>query len=231
VAEPSWLAEALRLRGDGYSFSQIARAVDAPKSSVARRLETGEGMCPGCGAETDRWSKYCSRACRDAASTTRQRRICRYCGTEFQAQPRKIDRGWAKFCSVRCARQATKPGKRRFVGQRATACQNPACPQTGNGKLEQHHVVYEQHVTNAGGNPGDPRDGITLCTPCHTRHHRRVAPLELSALSDDHYAFAVELFGAPAAYEYLRRYYVGEDERLNIEWMADRYATESTRRA
>jgi hypothetical protein len=158
--KPHWLEQARRLREAGYSFAQIAVDVDAPRSSIARWLETGAGECPGCGG------------------------------------------------------QATPPGQPRFVGARARTCQNPECPGGGSGKLEQHHVVYVQHVRAEGGNAGDPRDGLTLCTICHTRHHRRVAPVRLSALRDETFEFARELLGGPKAYEYLRRRYAGADPRL-----------------
>ena len=214
MTPPHWLPQARRLRDAGYSFAQIGLDVDAPKSTVARWLDTDAEECPTCGAAVSRWRKHCSRACSSAAAVTSARRICRYCGGEFQALPSQEARGRARYCSVRCARQAQPPGHPRFISERARACQNPECPGGGKGKLEQHHVVYEQHVRVEGGNPGDPRDGLTLCTICHTRHHRRVATLRVAALRDENFDFARELLGGPKAYEYLRRRYAGEDGRL-----------------
>lgn len=96
----------------------------------------------------------------------------------------------------------------------STLCQHPAC--AGESVvLAQHHVVYEQKVRREGGAVWDPRNALTLCDLCHTSHHRRGSKVvPLSALTDGNYAFAVELLGA-AAFDYLRRRYVGDDPRLD----------------
>lgn len=49
---------------------------------------------------------------------------------------------------------------------------------------------------------------------CHLAHHGRSRVLPLERLPDSVFAFAVELLG-PAAFDYLRRRYGGEDVRLD----------------
>lgn len=102
--------------------------------------------------------------------------------------------------------------RRRFRSYQ-TECQHPACPGTER-RTNEHHVVYEQKVRRVGGDPYDGRNALLVCISCHMSHHRRgrrVIPLV--ALRDENYEFAVELLGA-AAFDYLRRRYVGEDPRL-----------------
>lgn len=99
---------------------------------------------------------------------------------------------------------------RAWYASKAKKC--VLCPSRSNLML--HHVTYEQHVDREGGDISDPRNGLTVCSRCHEGHHglHRIA---LVALRDENYAFAVELFGRDAAYEYLRRRYSGADQRLD----------------
>lgn len=48
---------------------------------------------------------------------------------------------------------------------------------------------------------------------CHGAHHSASRRLELRVLPDSVFEFAAELMGA-AGYDYLRRFYRGEDARL-----------------
>jgi hypothetical protein len=50
---------------------------------------------------------------------------------------------------------------------------------------------------------------------CHGGHHSGATRLCLSRLPDSVFAFAAEVMGAGAAYEYLGRFYSGEDARLD----------------
>lgn len=100
----------------------------------------------------------------------------------------------------------------------------------GRRAVQRHHVVYQQELRarwRAGDVSGpwlyakhltalfaDERNLIWICKPCHERHHQRVEVLPLELLPDSVFEFAVELMGAGAAYEYLRRYYAGSDRRL-----------------
>lgn len=79
--------------------------------------------------------------------------------------------------------------------------------------LERHHVVYQQHAKREGANPHDARNALTLCPGCHAGHHNRKNPINVSTLHDANFEYAAEVFGL-GAYDYLRRYYTGEDERL-----------------
>lgn len=78
-----------------------------------------------------------------------------------------------------------------------------------------HHVVYRQELRWHRGDPDDDRNLVPLCLACHGAHHNRQAPLPLRVLPDGAFAFAEDLLGAGAAYEYLRRRYAGEDMRLD----------------
>lgn len=111
-----------------------------------------------------------------------------------------------------------RPKARRWYEQKAKQC--ALCPSRSNLKL--HHVCYEQHVDREGGDISDPRNSLTLCVRCHDSHHG-LGRIDLSKLRDENYAFAAELFGADAAYEYLRRRYVGVDQRLDRLLLAEHY--------
>ena len=114
---------------------------------------------------------------------------------------------------VRSDRYAGQP--EQWVSARKDRCE--ICDARGS-YTSLHHVVYEQHVRDAGGDVWDPRNSLTVCDgpfSCHTRHHSRMRPIRLDALPDSAYEFAAELFGSGAAYEYLRRRYFGDDPRLD----------------
>lgn len=76
-----------------------------------------------------------------------------------------------------------------------------------------HHVVYKQEIVRRGGNVDDPRNLVPIAFDCHGDHHGRARPFELGRLPDSAFEFAAELMG-PAAFDYLRRRYSGEDSRL-----------------
>lgn len=60
----------------------------------------------------------------------------------------------------------------------------------------------------------DKRNIVPMDWSCHFRHHSAERRLWLDVLPDSVFEFARELMGAGPAYEYLRRFYRGEDERL-----------------
>lgn len=191
--------------------------------------------CVVCGAEfyvtpieMRRGGRFCSQKCMGVdmsrRSERRQLRLpCTVCGGLIPDPGPPSGR--RKTCSVACANEAKSRAKAadrnpnfkgdeaekiRWRSQAGTAC--VVCG--GDDRLQLHHVVYEQHVRRAGGNPWDPRDSLTTCTHCHTGHHHGVrSRISLALLRDENYAFAAELLG-PAAFDYLRRHYQGDDERL-----------------
>ena len=76
------------------------------------------------------------------------------------------------------------------------------------GRLERHHVVLEQHVRAAGGDPWDTRNALELgryCR-CHRDHHQAARRISLKHVPDQAVAFASELLGEGAG-AYLSRYY------------------------
>lgn len=60
----------------------------------------------------------------------------------------------------------------------------------------------------------DRRNIVRMDFACHFAHHNASRRLWLEVLPDSVFEFAAELMGAGAAYEYLARYYRGEDPRL-----------------
>lgn len=73
--------------------------------------------------------------------------------------------------------------------------------------LEQHHVVYAQHVRRAGGDAFDPANSLTLCRACHANHHAGAHRLAHECLSEANLAFAEKLLGAERMRDYLARRY------------------------
>lgn len=194
------------------------RKTCSPKcQSAYRRQRAGERpprpwtrfdlKCEGCGRtwtyakppSTSYLPKACSPQCRAdlkrrGNGDRRGRRNPAY---------KKGDRvGWHEWIATRedlcavCGRSRTGVGKKN------------------SGRLEIHHAIYDQHIRAAGGNRYDTRAGMTVCARCHKRHHLRSVVIPLVVVPDAVFGFASELFGAEGAYEYLRRYYAGEDPRL-----------------
>lgn len=83
----------------------------------------------------------------------------------------------------------------------------------GQRAVHYHHAVYEQHVEREGGDVKDPRNLVPVAFACHGAHHGRSRPFELAVLPDEVFTFAGDLLG-PAGFDYLRRRYVGDDQRL-----------------
>jgi hypothetical protein len=83
-----------------------------------------------------------------------------------------------------------------------------------------HHCLYRQELRWHARHDfhklvQDPRNLVYVHPACHAAHHNRQKPLRLAVLPDSVFAFAVEVMGAGPAYEYIRRRYQGEDERLD----------------
>lgn len=91
--------------------------------------------------------------------------------------------------------------------------------------VQLHHVCYRQTLrrewTPTAQWPtlrvltDDPRNLVPVAHDCHGAHHNRSRPLMLNVLPDEAFVFARELLGAGPAFEYLRRRYAGEDQRLD----------------
>ena len=212
---PSWYDEGKSLQSAGLSYQQIGDRLGVSRSQAYYWL-TRKGrsratrICPTCSEEFrsyDLRQKFCSRKCFAAREIPAEQR-------ERQAVAMRTRKGRKNpnFKHGNRVGAHIRGGLRRFQsGQHE--CQHPGC--LGQVVvLNQHHVVYEQHVQNAGGDRWHPDNALALCVSCHMSHHQRGRPLPLSALRDENYAFAYELMG-PAAYDYLRRYYDGDDERLD----------------
>lgn len=84
-----------------------------------------------------------------------------------------------------------------------------------------HHVVTQQEIKRHA-TPGqksrllkDKRNLVPMDFHHHGAHHSGARRIWLADLPDSVFEFAVELMGAGPAYEYLARYYRGDDERLD----------------
>ena len=76
---------------------------------------------------------------------------------------------------------------------------------------------HEQQVLVRGprSDVDDRANLVPLCRGCHGAHHARSEVLPTRVLPDSAFAFARDLMGAGAAYEYLtRRYMAGNDPRV-----------------
>ena len=72
-----------------------------------------------------------------------------------------------------------------------------------------HHVVLEQHIRAAGGDPWDLRNSMDIgefCR-CHANHHSAVERIAFAKIPDEAVAFAIDLYGEAKADWYLERYY------------------------
>lgn len=100
----------------------------------------------------------------------------------------------------------------------------------GQRSANNHHAVYRQELKLwAVGRRGDTIKGkgsrtfddlakdernlVPMTFDCHLAHHNRSRTLPLAKLPDPVFEFAAELMG-PAAFDYLRHYYAGDDPRL-----------------
>lgn len=82
-----------------------------------------------------------------------------------------------------------------------------------------HHVIERSFLKREGLVQFDSRNALRLCAEpgvsnCHGAHTNRSKPLELTMLLDINIEYAVYLLGPDRADLQLRRWYVGEDPRL-----------------
>lgn len=95
--------------------------------------------------------------------------------------------------------------KKVFQSTREKACRKCG----GGGNMHVHHVVYEQHVRRAGGDPWAVDNGLTLCFSCHMAHHHSMdGRLPSSIFRPENVAFMKTLLGDGAT-DYVARYYDG----------------------
>lgn len=168
----------------------------------------------GCEREVYRYAsdirkgaKYCSRECWRLAGPSMESQAKRS-ATQRRKRQGKTNPNY---------RNGSRAGARDRTGERRFQSGQEVCQAVGcrrRSGLHQHHVVYEQHVIASGGDRWDPANALALCVGCHLGHHARQHVLALSALRDENYAFALALLG-PAAYDYLRQRYTGDDDRLH----------------
>ena len=182
-----------------------------------------------CRIEMSRGGRYCSRTCMGAAQAARSerrnlRRFCTVCGIVL-ADPGPPSARRQTCGAASCLSEAKRRAKEgaanpNFKGDEADKIRwrsqaADSCVVCGSSdRLQLHHVVYEQRVRAAGGDACDPRDSLTTCIRCHCGHHHGLrGRIPLTLLREENLDFAFDLLGT-AAYDYLKRHYVGEDARL-----------------
>lgn len=208
---------------------------DASAAAAAERRRLKALPCRYCGQAFNpvaRRSFYCSQKCMGLAS--RKPRTCVECGVEFWVKSSLARKTCSRKCWSALSRKA-KLGTRNPAYRNGSAAATrawyaaleEACGQCGaGGKLHMHHVVYEQHVRRAKGDPYDVRNGLTLCTRCHFRHHHAIdAKISVDILRPANLEFAHELLG-DATSLYFTRYYAANGEGA-IESALDRAAEKS----
>jgi carbon storage regulator len=113
---------------------------------------------------------------------------------------------------------------REDIGVLSAAAMRPGLCVCGCGRrgVQRHHVIYRQELKRAALDKlawltlvADHRNLVPLATDCHVSHHNRSRTLRLEVLPDSVFEFAEEVLGAGPGYEYLRRFYAGEDKRLD----------------
>jgi hypothetical protein len=154
--------------------------------------------------------------------TGRHDRAPKACSAECRAELKRRSQGNRRGKANPNHRHGKRVGERDRAGEkRWRAALDDVCvgacatPRGGVRGLYLHHIVYRQKVVREGGDVWDGRNALTICGSCHGKHHTRSRVLPLSVLPSSAFAFAVELLGAGAAYNYLRRRYDGDDPRLD----------------
>lgn len=115
------------------------------------------------------------------------------------------------------SRPRSRPPLTRLPAQffREAAQAQRVCAVTGStGKWDAHHVVEAAWLRrNAPDSVFDQRNALRLLKRVHERHTNAYQRVPLVALRAENIAFAFDVMG-PAAYDYLKRHYSGEDPRI-----------------
>lgn len=165
--------------------------------------------------------KFCGTKCLNLFHDRRKRdrygaKVCSVCGQSFlpRSTPNKV-----KTCSADCKKEGIRRqrwGKKNpnfkggAYGDRViwdshikTAC--VLCG--GDDRLRIHHIIYRQHVRKRNGNEWDPRNGMTLCMSCHSRHHTGSSfRISVKDIPEKFFEFGRELLGDYLP-DYLMRFY------------------------
>ena len=221
-------------KNPNYGKSGTARQLVTPEERAARReakRAEQDRRCAneGCDRGVFPTQRFCSPACAYAGRGGKRRTPirqyrCRECGKVFE---RIAHRGTGAFCSPRCKQRHRWPAHRpvpvEIVAEippeflrRDWNAHHPACVVCGKPNAHRHHVIYAAEVIRRGGQEHDPANQLGLCHRHHHLQHSGHERVPLSLLRDENYVFAAELFGAPAAFEWLRRRYAGFDRRHDL---------------
>ena len=97
-----------------------------------------------------------------------------------------------------------EPGRQEWKEPVAGFCEC-GCGRHSN-HLQRHHVVLEQVVRRAGGDPWDQRNSMLLHEVCHRRQHDAFERIPRGRIPESAFEFAGEILGL-AAERYFDRHY------------------------
>lgn len=119
-----------------------------------------------------------------------------------------------------------RSGRRRLTDEELLAAgvfwdaarMQTVCAECGRGgSFDAHHVIERQELRNQGLNEWDLDNALRLCDRpvggCHQNHTAASKRVRLERLTDRNIDFAFRALG-PAAYDYLKRRYGGDDPRV-----------------
>lgn len=171
---------------DAYCSRACCEDHHATKNSTAKCLTCG-------GSVAHRKARYCSDACKRANRAARAKvRQCPRCGAWFGMKPNVSGaKYWTKFCTPACADAAHSErmagaGNSNFAAlgrysnqyllMRAVVMERDGAQCAACGEQEMFRpksVRSTLHVHHIDRNPRNntPENLITLCQPCHSRHH------------------------------------------------------------
>ncbi|MCW3018625.1 MAG: hypothetical protein JWN10_933 [Solirubrobacterales bacterium] len=157
-----------------------------------------ELVCAHCGTGFKRRrrgvaAKYCSLRCRDTARYGPKAAVVCACGRSFNK--RRPNHRW---CSQTCANKFRQRRRKSTgltpsewsLGLKGESC----CRNCGAKAAHLHHIVPRSRSRAARSNWR--RNGLPLCFDCHRGWHDRAVAIAHSKLSDEEFAFAVDLVGA-----------------------------------
>lgn len=186
-----------------------------------------EATCPDCGntreivwQSTKPQKRRCGSCARKKANSIVER-SCAACGTTIRIYRSAVARGQGKYCSKQCAGRSRKglrsPRWEGHTKKRAAwdARLRRECEICGDvDRVRNHHIIYAQHVRKRDGDEWDPRNAISLCMSCHSRHHSGTSfRILVCDLPQDFWAFGNELLG-DALWDYLARHYDDGNSKL-----------------
>lgn len=120
-----------------------------------------------------------------------------------------------KQLKVRKARRRAVDEEARLAFREAGRAQGVCQVSGSRGPWDAHHVIEAQELRRRQTDEWDSRNVLRVSRRVHEQHTLAVKRIPLRCLTDENVAYAFELMGL-AAYPYLRRFYDGHDERVEL---------------